>query len=62
MREALLRLLLILLLALMWIFHLAVWAPVKAVATFLAKKLDALELALLIAGVNRRTRNERTPK
>lgn len=62
MREALLRLLLIALLALMWIFHLAVWGPVKAVATFLTEQLEALELALLIAGVNRRTRNERNPK
>lgn len=62
MREALLRLLLILLLAVMWIFHIALWTPVKATGHFLAKKLDALELALLIAGVDRRTRNERNHK
>ncbi|MDO8778893.1 MAG: hypothetical protein Q7K57_61275 [Burkholderiaceae bacterium] len=62
MRESLLRLLLILLLSLMWIFHIALWTPVKAVATFLTEQLEALELALLIAGVNRRTRNERNPK
>lgn len=59
MRELLLRGLLILLLAAMWTFHLVLWSPVKAVAAFLNKKLEALELQLLIAGVDRRTRQER---
>ncbi|MDP1886625.1 hypothetical protein [Polaromonas sp.] len=62
MREALLRLLLIGLLAVMWIFHLLVWGPAKSLALRMSKQLEALELALLIAGVNRRTRNERNPK
>lgn len=59
MRETWLRLLLILLLSLMWIFHLLVWVPVKAAGTRMAKQLDALELALLMAGSERRTRDER---
>lgn len=62
MREAWLRLLLILLLAAMWVFHLVLWGPVKAVATFLSEQLEALELALLVAGTERRTRDERNLK
>lgn len=62
MRETLLRLLLIGLLAVMWIFHLLVWGPAKYLALRMSKQLEALELALLIAGTDRRTRNERNPK
>lgn len=59
MREAWLRLLLILLLAVMCIYHWVFWMPVKAAATWMTKKLEALELSVLIAGTERRTRNER---
>lgn len=62
MREFCLRLLLIVLLVLMWLYHCVVWKPAKSLATFLAKQLEALELALLVAGTERRTRNEREMK
>lgn len=62
MRELYLLLVQALLLLLTWIFHWAIWTPVEATGCFLAKKLDAVELALLLGGVARRTRNERKRK
>lgn len=59
MREAWLRLLLILLLAGMCIYHWVFWLPVTAAATWMKKQLEALELSVLIAGLDRRTRKER---
>jgi hypothetical protein len=62
MREAWLRLLLGGLLTVAWIYHRLVWGPAEYVATRMSKQLDALELSLLVAGAERRTRNEREIK
>ncbi len=58
MRKAWLRLLLIGLLTVTWIYHRLVWGPAERLAAQMSKQLDALELALLIADAERRTRNE----
>lgn len=58
MREAWLRLLVNGLVTVMWIYHRLLWGPAERLATRMSKQLDALELALLIAGAEQRTRNE----
>lgn len=59
MREAWLRLLVSGLVTVMWIYHRLVWGPAECLANRMSKQLDALELSLLVAGADRRTRKER---
>lgn len=61
MRELFLWLAKVLLLAFMALYAAVVWV-VNTFGGFLCKKLDALDMALLIAGADRRTRNERKIK
>ena len=58
MREFFLRLARALLLAFAWAFAWLVWR-VNRFADFLGDRLDALDLQVLLAGVERRTRDER---
>lgn len=61
MREVSLWLAYALLLALMFLFTGPLWA-MNALATFLLKQANALDFQLLLAGAERRTRNERKKK